>query len=409
MIKRIRSNAYYIALFLLAPFATLLFSGIAHAGPLDSWTGTDCISSATCGWSDASNWSAGVPANGDDLEFDNSILAQGTGISTDDISGLSVGTITFVNNDSGSGEQLELDEGLTVTTAITQDVSDTNTLDDVGNNGGSSQVITLGGNVTVSASDNLNLGDPGDSIDLSSNTLTFAQVSGPSSTIIAVNGDITGSGTVIYNSATTNFQLGGQNTYSGTTNVEASNLWVGNTTENDNPFGSSSVLVSTGGAIQFEDNTSTTISNPISIAGTTSGSPVTSIDFSCGSGCSSPAVMTVPNITLNGNTRFSANDPNLSVNLTGTTTNGFCVEYLDQGTLATGTPSSFTGGPANCEVTASLSSTGTGTTGATPKTPDTGLALIADNVAIPFITTTLLAGGIYLIARKYNKQNTVKR
>jgi hypothetical protein len=337
-------------------FAGSLVTSSAPAfatGGTFTWTGTACTGGTpNCNWSNTSNWQGGAAplatdAPGDILIFNNAVIGAANGSPTDDITGLSVATISFINN--GAAKDIILSHPLTITSDITQAAGVTTT--DSLRNGSTGQAINLGGNVTVNATQGISLGSFGsssDSVNLGGHSLTFNETSGQTTAgISAIYSVITGSGTVTYNSPYTNFQLYGNNTYSGTTNVIQSSLWVGSFTVNTNAFGSSTINVATGGAIEFQYNTNTTISNPIVITGVTSGvSNITSMDVTCDTGCSSATTVTIPNITLNGSTRFGAGDPNLSINLTGITSNGFCIEYLD----GTTTRSTFTGGPSGCLV-----------------------------------------------------------
>ena len=375
----IRRAIYMIGSAGILVAGTLSFQLPAFAAGTATWIGTTCASgSQNCNWSDTGNWAGGtVPSAGSDVVFDNTVM-NGHGSPIDDITGgLAINSITFTNDVGPGALSVYLAAPLTVNSAITQASSVTQTSDALVNNT-TSQILTLGGNVTVSRSKDLTLGSPSvgqpDTIALAGHTLTFNDTASSASGVVSINAVISGSGTVTYNAALTNFQLSTAATYSGTTNVIASNLWVGNVANNNiNVFGTSTINIATGGSVEFANNTNTTITNPIVIAGTTGTSNVTSLNFSCALSCGSATTITIPNITLSGNTRFGISDANTTVNLAGITTNGHCIEYLN----ATST-NQFTNGPGTCIIS-----------GNGPGLPNTGalknelpLALIAGSLSL---------------------------
>ena len=329
------------------------------------------------------------------MVIDNS--ATFTNGSTDDIVGLSLNTITFTNNGSSGPVVIALGQNLTVTTAITQASSATTTIDAI-NDDGSAKTLTIGGPVTVTSIGGLSIGNTGDTLALGSNTLTFTD-NGATNNIVVINADITGSGAaVVYNGPATDYQLSGNNTYSGTTHVMATDLAIDNT-GTSNIYGSSAITVENAGSIDLRSASSATISNAITVVGITSGSPVTSLNFAS-SGTNT--VLTVPNITLTGETRFgNENQANgLTINLAGINSNGFCVEYIGSGSTSDGPANGFSNGPAGCVVTAAVK---------TPGTPNTGFALIKNNPIASMAIILAAAGGVALVARQTSKRATHRR
>lgn len=356
-----------------------------HATGTKTWTGTDCAGgSPNCNWSDANNWTPGViPASGDDVVFDNSILLPANS-PTNDINGLAVNSLSFINAGSGANT-IVLGSGLlggdlTVNSAIFQ-ASSATTNDLV------KGTLILGGNVTVTGNGNhltlgsSSAGQANDIINLNSRTLNFVDVVNLGSTpAVTVTDVISGSGTVTYNGPHTQFILSGLNTYSGTTNVIASNTWLGDNVTGQQPFGTSSVVVSSAAGIKFAYNANTTITNPITLTGGTPtlGLPI-SIYFSNASAGS--ITYNMPNLTLLGNVRLS-NDLLTTVNLTGIVTNSHCIEYLTGGAL-NATP--FVGGPAVCIAPSAPTSK------TLPKAPDTGLAAVAASPLAALISSLAAA------------------
>lgn len=389
----------------LTPLSPLLISGIAHAAT-DTWTG----GGSNGNWSTAANWSGGVaPVNGDSVVINNAAnFSNGSIIDT----ALTLNSITFTGDASGGVVDITLGAGLTINSAITQDTTVTNTEDTI-KNAGTGQTITLGGNVTITSnsggssstnSSPLTLGDIAgtpDTINLNGNTLTFTNTGGAN--YVSIGDAITGAGTVTYD-GTSNYQLSNANsTYSGTTNV---NTMVGEFTANDNGFGSSTINVLASGEVSFDNTSSGTISNPIVITGLANGTPnITSLDFSEGLGTNNVISLNVPNITLNGSTRFyngsaivnNANDE--TVNLLGIKSNGFCIEYLGANPAESnnGPANGFINGPAGCVLMTTTS-----------KAPNTGFGLTNEPVAASAVGGVMLGGGLLGVSYRIRKASLRK-
>lgn len=374
----------YCSTLLLSMTSLLAFAQVAHAATV-TWTG----GGADGNWSTPGNWSGStVPANGDDVVIDNAAnFANG---STNNIPSLSLASLTFTNNVSGGGGvSIDVDD-LTITGPISQSISVTNTSNDIDGS------LTLGGDVTVTSRTGIDIGISGDTITLGGHTLLFTDSGGTTAHNVSIRSVITGSGTVTFNGTASFYILSGNNTYSGTTNLTNCNLMIGGDID-ENAFGTSTINIGTGCGAEFNYSANTTISNPIVISGTTGGSPVVSLRFlTTGSGIT----FTVPNITLNGDTRFSNLDDQLTINLAGITANGHCVQYLGNGTTNDG----FTNGPAACLVDGD-----TDPDASAPGTPDTGSTLSKSNPMIVLFGAIGITTGLILLSRQMKKSSLSNR
>ena len=399
----VRTKLALVTIFV--PLASLGIVGSASAAT-QTWSGNG----ADGNWSTVGNWVSGVaPVNGDDVVIDNS--AKFTNGSKDDIALLtSINSLKFINNSSSGGPVVSFGHNITITAGITQDATVTNTANAIQDNG-SSVVITLGANAIItSGGGGLTLGTIGQSDSLvMGNNLTFTDNGGTTANITAIYIPISGNGTVTFNGGSTDYQLHGANTYSGTTIVQATNLPIAadGTAAND-AFGTSAITIGNGGAIDFQYNGNATINNAITITGTANGSPVTSLGFGS---TANPTTLTVPKITLNGSTRI-ANDNSsgqLTVNLAGITSNGYCIEYLGGSSYSDGPGNGFTNGPAGCIVSGTLASTTGGTATPAPKTPNTGFGLISTNVWLPLAGAIMVGSGLYIFSRKFSSRSTINK
>lgn len=391
-INRLASFGFALLLSLVSLFVISAPKALAAT---KTWTGAG----GNCNFSTAGNWSpSGAPSTGDDLVFDNTVNAC-SGDPTNNISGLTVNSISWINSGSGGAKHVEATTPITVTSSVYQQSSvtggDVNFLD----NG-----FILGGNVIVRG---VQLGDSSapstsTSVNLNGNTLTFND--GPNtSTIISVAVPISGTGTVVFDAPNTDFQTYVANTYSGVTNIVSNSglLTVG--VPFISIFGSSSINVNSGASLfvnlASSDN-NTTLNNTITFAGETADTVTTNWDalfFSCTTSCSGITV-NVPNIILNGNIRLGSAGT-VTVNLTGSTANGHCVEYYDDNGTHSGTvPPTFIGGPPACVLAATIN----------VSAPNTGAGIIRNNPIVVLGVAVLCAGGIALAGRKYAHLNSKK-
>ena len=109
---------------------------------------------------------------------------------------------------------------------------------------------------------------------------------------------------------------------------------------------------------------------------------------------------------LNGNTQLSNDDSDngLTVDLTGITANGNCVEYSGaNGAATTEAANLFANGPTACATTST--SSGSTSTAAAPKTPDTGLGAIQANPLLSAGLTLATVGSLVVIGRRLQQNN----
>ena len=320
-----------------------------------TWTG------ATDPWfSTPSNWSpAGVPANGDDLVFDDNQL---TGAAESPIiaepNAPVVASITFIAKDMGDGStscpKLYAANGIVITKAIT--VSNSNCVP--GLTGG----YLLGGDVTIS-SNSINLGFSDGALDLNGHTLNVSDA------YFAEDFLITGQGTI---NISDNSAFIGHKTYSGTTNIkwDAGGSPLGVIAGNADAFGTSTINVLGTASIYWSipiANTVISITNPINLY---SKSILPQVSMFFGGAYSNSTGLTklaVPNITLHGNTSLAAQG--VMVDLGGIKSNGFCLDYyigsganMKNAILDQASDTGFTNGPAQC--VAKKNTVGTPNTGA---------------------------------------------
>lgn len=402
MIQKFRRYLAAIIL-IVAPLLSLAAPGVAHAsgGGTFTWSGG---SGSGGDWSLPLNWLGGAAPQpgdvGDTVIIDNSQNFGSTPV--DNISSLSLTSLEFENNSSGNAPiTIDLDDPLTITGSINQESSDTGTSDIITDNG-SAETITIGGNVAVTSSaGGLTLGQSrADNLAITSgDSLSFND--GGSANVLAIVDDITnvsGSGTVTYNGANTTYELSGDNTYVGTTNIEDTGS-AGVEVLASDPFGTSTVdIANDGGYINFFSGISS-LANTVNVTGSASTTPDPSIQFN---DTMSSGTFTLPAVVLDGNSQF-VNDasPGLSVNLTGITSNGYCLEYSGaNGTATTETTNTFTNGPTECGASSSSSgsSSSGSTTTAAPTAPDTGLALVAAHPAETLVLTLAATTSILGIA-----------
>lgn len=360
---------------LFVSLATFLFVADGQAfAATKTWTG----GGSDDNWSTSGNWSpSGAPSNGDDLVF----TLNGSSLGgTNDISGLSIKTITASGTSNGL---FDTDDPLTITESIIN--TGTHKAIELG------AALTLGGNVTVRG---IGFNSGAGSIALNGNTLTVLDASPANDHMIfGVSVPITGNGGVTINAPNTNIQFGAVNTYSGTTTILANDGLLFSTGSGATPlnaFGSSSIIIGPDASISADFagvSSGATWSNPITIQQSSVGNNFWdfSINFQSIYFYGVTGTINVPNITLQGSTRFGAG-LGVTVNLAGITANGHCIEYGRNNWTA----SQFQNGPAACVVTP-----------AGPATPDTGFEKVTKNPLIALSVSVLSAGAVIVLARRY--------
>lgn len=360
---------------LFVSLATFLFVADGQAfAATKTWTG----GGSDDNWSTSGNWSpSGAPSNGDDLVF----TLNGSSLGgTNDISGLSIKTITASGTSNGL---FDTDDPLTITESIIN--TGTHKAIELG------AALTLGGNVTVRG---IGFNSGAGSIALNGNTLTVLDASPANDHMIfGVSVPITGNGGVTINAPNINIQFGAVNTYSGTTTILANDGLLFSTGSGATPlnaFGSSSIIIGPDASISADFagvSSGATWSNPITIQQSSVGNNFWdfSINFQSIYFYGVTGTINVPNITLQGSTRFGAG-LGVTVNLAGITANGHCIEYGRNNWTA----SQFQNGPAACVVTP-----------AGPATPDTGFEKVTKNPLIALSVSVLSAGAVIVLARRY--------
>lgn len=345
-IKRKVAAITLVALFSVGAVGILSGSTVSAAST-HSWTGTACNVDSPgvpdCNWSTISNWDTGTaPTSGDALVFDTSALNNSNvidgGIPINDIVGLAVSSITFTGSATTLPITINMTQDLTVTSGITNSSSETLFFN--GN-------IVLGGDVTINSNYSVSgaytyigSNDLSNTIALNSYKLSFTDS-------LWVYSSITGDGTVEYNKTAQYFTLLNNNTYSGTTQVLSG--WLAGA--DIDMFGTSSVFVGANGLVDFTYNSNKTIDNEITVEGLANGSDYyVSLGFDGGASVT-PVTISVPNIVLNGSTRFSNDTDSSIVDLAGINANGHCVQYMGTNSDTTDGPANgFLNGPAGCTI-----------------------------------------------------------
>lgn len=393
---KIKRLGVFISSLVLSLASLMIFtsSGIVlAAGNNCTWNG------GTSGnFNSAGNWTScggTVPQNGDNLVFDNTTLT-GDATVTDDLVGLSVGTITFQGtNVSGFNFTITGATALSVAGGIT----------DTSNNATSDQIsldltLTADQSFTDTAGAfGLVIGNSSftNILDLGSHTLTLNSNTSTGGSI-TINSQLQGTGPLVMNgdsSGVYNFEAAASS-YSGTVTIDNGQAFLADPAG----FGTGTVTVANGGSLNTQFVSATpTFSNALSLGGNgfDASSGVLIVNDGCpapgnSGSCTDTGTDTFSGvITLTSNaTVGSAGD---NVNFTGTfTCNNFTL------TQATGSSGTLTGVPTGCD-----GSTTGGGTGTTPTAPNTGTGILNSDAALPFFGSLTAAAGLYLIALKIKK------
>lgn len=300
---------------------SLLLSGNNVFAASKTWSGGGSDGK----WSTASNWTpSGAPTSGDDLTFDYANTTANT--PTNDITGLNIHSITFTGGTTGNLGSIVLAQPTTISGDITNSGAANLSL-----SGG----FTLGANVKTIGHVDLMSANPAtytsayNKITLGGFTLSITGNDG----IAAYNIPIEGSGAVEYSGIDT-LQMGGINTYSGTTSfvnvVKAYNT-------NNQPrspsqmFGSSSISIDANSVVQLEFSAAGSFDNQITLSDTavsgTQGGSYTTFNpqlYLEGQASSSFAIA-LTHIVLNGNGGIGYSSGLSTVDLAGIQANGHCL------------------------------------------------------------------------------------
>lgn len=309
-------------------------------------------------WSTATNWDTDTaPVNGDNLVF---TLANEGISSTNDISNLEIsGILANGVGDADTYFSITISSPLTLTGDVTSSYTGVYAPD-----------ISIGGDIILGADvifTNVDFQSrPGeaanDAINLNGHKMTLKTDALYSSGVIGVAQMIIGTGTfdIDVRDSVTVFlaqqpYVPGGNTYSGTTNL----LSGGTATSGGNTntmFGSSAINVSpTATLAVYTDGTSPfTVTNTINFLGSTIGDNHWLGDQLYIWADVPNQVINMPNVILQGNTRFALNNSGAEgsvANLAGIQSNGFCVQYGDENNTQA---SSFQNGPPACVIGSSV-------------------------------------------------------
>lgn len=322
----------------IASLLTIAFPGIAHAAApyTCTWTG----GGGNSNFNTAGNWSgcnsaAPQPGDGDNLIFDNTNLSANAS-PVNNISGLTVGTITFQGTNSNyyyfdiTGNAITVNSGITDNGGSGQDDLDVN--------------ITLGGNVTVNATSNgigLGIGDSSTTLTTAGHTLTF---SGSQSTCYEdlINAALAGSGNIVDNSAGALDLFTNSSSYTGAISVNDGVVGL----MSSGVFGSTTgVTVANGATLDLNMGIAaqnTTYNFPLTLAGGTLAADSGGQPGGCAGGGGTPPTYTATlsgALTLTANSQYYGGEYSGAINnvtVTGTyTSNGFTLTSAtgSQGTL----------------------------------------------------------------------------
>ena len=326
-----------------------------------------------------SNPSNLVPGSGDDLIF-NASQATSTGESiVNDISNLSLDSITFVG--SGTGSYTISSSDITLANGVT-DTSSNGLTDQITSNinlSASQNISTSGSNKLV-LSGNLNLGSNSATISSGSSTITLAKLTGSG----ALNFASPGSGIANYDVNT-----GNSSTFSGPVNI-SSNVNVSDTSGSLNGLGSGTITVNNGGSLTLNGGgNSGTLANNLVLSGSGDGSSNYGALISClgSGGCSTSTINLTGTVTLSGNAQL---------------VNGSYTPGNTPSSVATFNISKLT---ANGHTLSAVGSSGTvinlivagGASTKTPGSPNSGEGLIYSRTNLIILGTLLISSALVII------------
>lgn len=351
-----------------------------------TWTG----GGSDGNWSTAANWSpSGAPANGDDLIFDTG--AMDVRVPHNDISSLEISGIQ-INGSTTAVRAIYFDTATVISGDIVN-TTDTN----ISLNGG----ITLGADIEVkniaSFSTSAASG-ASNQILLNSFVFTLSDYSGAQ----GVNVPITGSGGVRFIDRV-GLQLGGINTYSGTTYIEGS--YVFNTTtpsasrHASQMFGSSAITIDGISTVKLDfSDANTSYANTITLAETEmNGSTFNAqLDLQNAAVGGSALSVALSGLILNGSGGIGIDSSTIGqVNLAGTAANGNCLY------VSTVHQDRFVNAPSFCGGDVlSVPAGGNGDAAFIPGTPNSGHEASGLSRFMPFaLGGAALCAGVGLVHR----------
>jgi hypothetical protein len=345
-------------------FAIITLSGTAYALPTTcTWTGSgDGVS-----WNEASNWSCTtgtIPANGDNLVFNQSILLNFATLDNN-ITGLQLNNISFTGsfgstgyNYNISGSSISLSDGVTDTSSGAND-------------------LNLGINLTANQSFTEDAPDTFEAINLGTNNLT---VSGNAD--FNLDGLISGSGALNIDSPDVTFIDANNTSLTGPININEGRAIINVSAPSS--LGTGAVTIANGATLQDSINSTGTytLTNPFILGGSGNGaSGQLDVDL-FGGGLST--VDFTGNFTLTANSQVSLESANANIEGSVSGCNYAFSEVVgSSGTLG----GNLTGScPSN---NSSNNSTTSSSDPSTAKTPDTGYGTPAQPNSITAIIITI--------------------
>ena len=242
-----------VALILLLDF---VFLNYFRPNTVDTWTGKGGYDD---NWSDAANWTSGVPADNYSLVFK---PVNGAYISNNDLSGLALRKISFEgrgniqNTITLKGNSFSLSHGILVNTGQQVDIEVELTI----NLTGSQLLNDVSGMFNVSE-------NAGTSFNLGNNVLT---VNAPADPDLSLN-SLSGKGTLIITNNTVVYMQNASPNYSGTTDIASGgylDILIPGSSSGINSLGSSYINVARGGELDvIFYGTAGTLSNAMTLDG----------------------------------------------------------------------------------------------------------------------------------------------
>jgi hypothetical protein len=308
-----KNKTTQIAMLILVVLGGVLISGKSAFAATKTWTGNGSDNN----FSTSGNWSpSGAPTSGDDLIFNLASLGSHT-TPTNDVTGLSINSITANNGGASQLFSIIFEEDTTLAGNVTNTGANKITID-----GG----FILSGDVEISGG--ITLGSQPSSLNavqLGSNTLTVSDYDGITSTSIPV----TGAGSVAYKNLA-QLQISGVNTYSGTTSFENVTQAFNAGSAPFSPtemFGTSAITIDANSRVELRFSASATFSNQITLAATTVNGNTFNAQLNFSSEqVSATHAIAVPNIVLAGAGGMNLSPSQIaSVDLAGIQANGNCL------------------------------------------------------------------------------------
>lgn len=379
-----RLSAFVFSL-LLSVSSLVAFAPMVTNAASCTWTG----GGSNDDFSTAANWSGctggGAPQSGDSVTINNAGPSSLT--VTDDQTGVSLAGITLTGS---AGISVYIEHPLTVTGDITAPGSSNSVSYNIAGD------ITLGADVAFTNVGLSTVTSPptgnGKTLNLNGHTLDFSTNSNYTYGTIGIDQDITGNGQININVGDQSLFMEGSNTFTGVTNIIAAGD-VTNLAHNvQTIYGSSTIVIGADATLSIHAPASLTFSNPIIVHQASSNNNVYGNQLIVWNDTSNSAAITatIPNITLQGNTRFGVNETfgGVTVNLAGIVSNGYCIQYGDELNLDV---SNFQNGPAGCVVSG---------TSNTVKAPNTGFGKLASTPLLTVAVTSAAALGLMTIRKR---------